>query len=104
MEAFIAGLASLGLKIATLAGGFFGALVSLKFIDGLSLRQRGSTVFAGTLVSAYVTPVIVAYLELSPKMEGGIAFLCGLFGMSFTGAVIKAMPEWIAALKDRVLK
>jgi hypothetical protein len=97
-------LTSLGLKIATLVGGFVGALVSLKFIEGLSVYQRGSTVLAGTMVSAYVTPIVVTYLELTPKMEGGIAFLCGLFGMSFTGAVIKAMPEWVAAAKERVMK
>jgi hypothetical protein len=97
-------LTALGLKFASLVGGFFGALVSLKFIEGLSVKQRPTTVLAGTIVSAYITPVIVSYLELSLKLEGGIAFLCGLFGMSFTGAVIKAMPEWVEALKAKVLK
>jgi hypothetical protein len=97
-------LESLGLKYATLVGGFLGAMVSLKFIEGLGLYQRGTTVLAGTVVSAYCTPIIVSYLELTPKMEGGIAFLCGLFGMSFTGAVIKAMPEWVAAAKDKFIK
>lgn len=101
MEAW---LSAIGIKVAALIGGFFGSLVSLKFLDGLSLRQRASTVLAGTLVSAYVTPVLVSYLELSTKLEGGIAFLCGLFGMSFTGAVIKAMPEWVASAKARVFK
>jgi hypothetical protein len=97
-------LTAAGLKFATVIGGFFGALVSLKFIEGLGVWQRGSTVLAGTLVSAYVTPVILSYLELTPKIEGGIAFLCGLFGMSFTGAVIKAMPEWVEAAKAKVFK
>jgi hypothetical protein len=101
MEAW---LSAFGLKVATVVGGFFGALVSLKFIDGLTPKQRGSTVLAGTLVSAYVTPLAVSFLELTPKLEGGIAFLCGLFGMSFTGAVIKAMPDLIAAAKERLSK
>lgn len=101
MEAW---LTAVGLKIATLVGGFFGALVSLKFIEGLSMRQRGSTVLAGTLVSAFVTPIAVSFLEISPKLEGGIAFLCGLFGMSLTGALIKAIPEWVAAAKEKVFK
>lgn len=104
MEAVGIWLAAVGLKIGTVAGGFFGALVSLKFIENLSLWQRGSTVFAGTLVSAYLTPVVVSWLELSPRLEAGIAFLCGLFGMSFTGAVIKAMPSWVEAAKVRLLK
>lgn len=104
MEAVGAFLSAAGIKLAALIGGFFGAMVSLKFIDGLGSKQRASTVLAGTLVSAYVTPVILSYLEMSPKLEGGIAFLCGLFGMSFTGAVIKAMPEWVAEAKAKVFK
>jgi len=97
-------LESLGLKVATLVGGFLGALVSLKFIEGLSVKQRGTTVLAGALVSAYVTPIVVEFLELTPKLESGVAFLCGLFGMSFTGAVVKAMPDWVAAAKEKVFK
>lgn len=97
-------LSALGLKLASLLGGFFGALVSLKFIDTLNLWQRATTVLAGTLVSAYVSPALVAYLELSVKMEGGIAFLCGLFGMSFTGSVVKAIPEIVDAAKARFVK
>jgi hypothetical protein len=96
-------LTAVGIKFAALIGGFFGALVSLKFIEGLSVKQRASTVLAGTAVSAYATPVIVNLLELSMTLEGGIAFLCGLFGMSFTGAVIKAMPEYVSALKSKFL-
>jgi hypothetical protein len=101
MEAW---LSSIGVKLAALVGGFFGALVSLKFIDGLGKKQRATTVLAGTLVSAYVTPIVVSYLELTPKLEGGIAFLCGLFGMSLTGAIIKAMPDLISAAKDKFSK
>jgi hypothetical protein len=101
MEAW---LSSFGLKVATLVGGFFGALVSLKFIEGLSTRQRGSTVLAGTIVSAYITPIAVEFLEITPKLEGGIAFILGLFGMSLTGAIIKALPEWVAAAKEKVFK
>lgn len=101
MEAW---LSAIGIKISSLIGGFFGSIVSLKFIDGLTIKQRVTTVLAGTLVSSYVTPVLVSYLDLSLKLEGGIAFLCGLFGMSFTGALIKAMPDWVSSLRSKVLK
>lgn len=101
MEAW---LSAAGVKIAALIGGFFGALVSLKFIEGLGKKQRATTVLAGTLVSAYVTPLLITYLELTPKLEGGVAFLCGLFGMSFTGAFIKAIPEWIEAAKGKFIR
>lgn len=96
-------LDAFGLKYLTLAAGFVGSLISLKFIEGLSVMQRASTVVAGMFVAAYCAPLTVEVLSLSPKLEGAIAFLGGLFGMSIAGALIKAMPDWIAAAKARWL-
>ncbi len=95
-------LEALGLKWITLLPGFVGALISLKFIDGLSLKQRASTVIAGALVAAYCTPLTVELLTLSPKLEAAVAFLGGLFGMSVAGALIKAIPEWVAAARAKI--
>lgn len=95
-------LSAVGIKLATLVGGFLGALVSLKFIDGLGRWQRGTTVLAGAVASAYVTPLILAGFDLSGHLEGAVAFLVGLFGMSFGGAVIKAMPDFVAAVRERI--
>lgn len=96
-------LEALGLKWMTLAPGLIGAVVSLKFVDGLGLWQRATTVLAGALVAAYCSPLTVDLLSLSPKMEGAIAFLGGLFGMSVAGALIKAIPEWVAAARAKFL-
>lgn len=96
-------LGAMGLKWITLVPGLVGALISLKFIDGLSLWQRASTVVAGALVAAYCTPLTVELLTLSPKMEGAIAFIGGLFGMSIAGAAITAIPEWVAAARKKWL-
>lgn len=96
-------LESLGLKWLPLIAGFFGALISLKFIDGLSVRQRASTVLAGAVIAAYSTPLTVEILGLSAKLEGAVAFLGGLFGMSIAGALIKAIPEWVSAAKQKLL-
>lgn len=92
-----------GLQKASMIGGFFGAMVSLKFIEGLNIWQRGTTVFAGTFASAYVTPIVVEWLAISAKMEGGAAFLIGLFGMSMAGAVMKAIPEVVEAARKKWL-
>lgn len=100
-------LSGVGLKKITLIAGFFGALVSLKFIDGIaawSLWQRISTVAAGAIVAGFCAPLTVEILELSTGTEGAIAFIGGLFGMSAAGAVIKAMPEWLDAVKQRIGK
>lgn len=93
----------LGLKWAPLAAGFFGALISLKFIEGLGVWQRASTVLAGAVIAAYCTPLTVYLLSLSPKLEAPVAFLGGLLGMSLAGAAIKAIPEWLAAARTKFL-
>ena len=94
---------AIGLKPLTLIGGFVGAVVSLKFIKSLSIWQSVTTVATGTLVAAYCTPITVELLNLSPRLEGAIAFLGGLFGMSIAGAAIEAIPDWIAAAKAKFL-
>lgn len=96
-------LDAFGLKYLPLAAGFVGALISLKFIEGLTLWQRASTVAAGTFVAAYCSPLTVEVMTLSTKLEGAIAFIGGLFGMSIAGALIKAIPEWVDAVKKRWL-
>lgn len=96
-------LEAIGLKWLTLIAGFLGAVISLKFIEGLSVRQRASTVIAGALVAAYCTPLTVEVLGLSAKLEAPVAFLGGLFGMSIAGAAITAIPEWISAAKQKWL-
>lgn len=100
-------LSAVGLKKLPLIAGFVGALVSLKFIDGIatwSLWQRLSTVACGAAVAGYCAPLTVSVLELAPGTEGAVAFIAGLFGMSAAGAVVKAMPEWMNAVRERISK
>lgn len=98
-------LEAFGLKWVPLAAGFVGAVISLKFIEGQGALQRVTTVIAGALIAAYCTPLTIEVLNLTttPRMEGAIAFLGGLFGMSIAGAAIKAIPEWLAALKSKFI-
>ena len=96
-------LEAIGLKPLTLIAGFVGSVISLKFIKSLSIWQSATTVAAGTLVAAYCTPITVELLNLSPRLEGAIAFLGGLFGMSVAGAAIEAIPGWLAAAKAKFL-
>ena len=96
-------LKAIGLEPVTLAAGFFGAVISLKFLSVLTIWQKVSSVAAGTIVAAYCTPLTVELLNLSPKLESAIAFLGGLFGMSIAGAAITAIPDWVAAAKEKWL-
>jgi hypothetical protein len=97
-------LDALGLSRGATVGGFLGALVSLKFIEGLTILARATTVVSGMLAAAYVTPLVLTTGGLSDKIEGAIAFLIGVFGMSLAGALIKAWPEIICAAKERWLR
>lgn len=94
---------AIGLKPLTLIAGFVGAVISLKFLSDLTLWQKITTVAAGTIAAAYCTPLTVELLTLSPRLEGAIAFLGGLFGMSIAGAAITAIPEWVAAARNKWL-
>lgn len=96
-------LEAIGLKWLTLIAGFLGAVVSLKFIDGLSVVQRVSTVVAGSAIAGYCTVLVVDLFGLSTKLDGPVAFLIGLFGMSIAGALMKAIPEWISAARQKFL-
>ena len=96
-------LVTLGLTKGATIGGFLGALVSLKFIEGLNWMQRLPTMFGGMCAAAYVTPLIMELAPtISPKSESAIAFLIGVFGMSVAAACIKALPELITAAKERI--
>lgn len=92
-------LLGLGLKKASVIGGFFGSLISLKFIAQLNLWQGAATLFSGWMLAAWTTPVVIAGLTLSDKHEGGVGFLIGVMGMAVISNIFKAMPDWIAAAK-----
>jgi hypothetical protein len=94
-------LETMGLSWLNTAAGFVGSVISLRFVEGLNLWSRLSTVAAGTMVAAYCTPIAVELLGLSHKLEGGIAFMLGLFGMSIAGAVIKAIPQWVDSARQK---
>lgn len=104
MDALNSFLASLGLKHGAVVGGFLGALVSLKFIEDIaswSWGKRITTILAGAAVAAYSTPLTVEVLQLTPKAEGAIAFIGGLFGMSLAGAIMKAIPAFVETAREK---
>lgn len=83
--------AMLGVKLATLAAGFAGAVVSLSYIKPLSKLQAVMSVCAGMLSSAYLTPAAMYYIELPPEaahLENGVAFFIGLGGMHIIPALL----------------
>jgi hypothetical protein len=96
-------LSALGLSKGATVGGFLGAIVSLKLIENLNGWQRASTVFAGALAASFVTPLVLEVVSLSAKLESAVAFLIGVFGMSLGAALMKAIPEFVSAARNKFL-
>lgn len=97
-------LTTLGLTKATTVAGFFGSLLSLKLIGGLTPVQGIVTVISGMLCAAYLSPMTIHEGWFNPKSEGAIAFLIGLLGMSIMAAVVKEVPSVITMMKEKYLK
>ena len=97
-------LAAVGLSKGAAIGGIFGAAVSLRFLGPMSWWKKLLTVASGAACAAFPAPLISEFFNLPAKVEGAVAFLVGLFALSFAAAVFNAMPGFIEALKTRVAK
>ena len=86
--------AALGVKQAGLIAGFVGAVVSLRFVtEARTWPARITMALCGTLCAAYLTPALAEYLDASERVENGLAFALGLFGMTLAGAIVSAIRE-----------
>lgn len=101
--------AATGLGKGVTLGGLLGAIVSLKFIEDLRWWQGVCTVISGALIAAYCSPLAVEALNFATKdplviarIESACAFLIGVFGMSWSAAFVKAIPDLIEAGKKRI--
>ena len=98
----------LSIKLGILLGGFFGALVSLKFVAALAqmtVAQRIVTVLGGWAAAVFVTPLsIEAFdLTLSDRSSAGVAFIIGLFGLSVVSAAMENIPKIIDSLRQKFI-
>lgn len=90
-------------KFGVVFSGFIGAIISLKFVDGLSLKARAFNVFCGVSLAYYITEYVVDRFGVGAYRDA-VACLIGLFGLSACAAVFKMFNEmdlW-AAIKDAI--
>jgi hypothetical protein len=98
----------LSVKLGVLLGGFFGALVSLKFVAALgqmTVWQRSVTVMSGWGTAVFLTPLSIEAMELtlSDRSHAGIAFVIGLFGLSVAAAALENLPKIIESLRQKFI-
>lgn len=79
----------LGVKYGTLVAGAIGGLISLHHIEELSGWGRMLAILSGMAVAGYGTPVMDAWLDLSPSLENAVAFFLGLTAMNIIPGLLK---------------
>lgn len=84
---------ALGVKGATVVAGFAGAVVSLSFVKELSKTQMVVAVIVGSVTAAYLTPFLLASMNLPSEMQNGGAFIIGLTAMNIIPGMLK-LTEW----------
>ena len=77
---------------AVILAGLLGSILSLSFIDGMSRRQRLIAILAGITMAHYMSPLI-AHMFSQGQFEETIGFLVGLFGMSITATIFRAIQN-----------
>lgn len=88
----------LGIKLAFVVAGFWGGVVSLSFVKGLTPLQGVLAVLTGIASASYGTPLAAHYLlsSVSPNdaLANAIAFVLGLTAMNIIPGLIKLSEFW----------
>lgn len=78
---------ALGIKLAPVVAGFVGAIASLAYMRDLTPGKAGLAIIVGTGCAAYVTPLVMGWLNLAGTAgENAAAFIVGVIGMNLVGA------------------
>ncbi len=83
-----------GLKVGTLLAGFLGAVVSLRFLQTITVPQAILAVVTGSVVAGYTAPIAQMYLSLSAPLEHGVGFLLGLTSMNLVPGVVRLTDKF----------
>jgi hypothetical protein len=98
-------LALLGIKVSYALAGFFGGVVSLYFLQGLTRTRAWISVLAGLLTATYGTPVACIYFNINQtEYQTGLAFVLGLTAMSVLPAVTSIVDSWTGMAKKRAIQ
>lgn len=99
-------LAQFGASWVTLAGSLFGAIVSMRFLQGSS-GMKVLLACGGFLAAVFVTPILTDWLGVvKPTVLGGASFVVGLYGMAIASEIntfIKSgfIQTWIKSFLER---
>ncbi len=86
-------LAALVATMVKLSPGFAGALVALMMMPSTATRGERLTAFLGGLTAAlFIGPALVEWAGIiSPRLDAGVGFACGVFGMAVVSEITAAI-------------
>lgn len=79
----------IGIKLSAVLAGLIGGIVSLSFINNLTLLKAIFAILTGAASAAYITPLIVSGFDLGHELGNAVAFLTGFLGMNVLAGVFK---------------
>jgi hypothetical protein len=81
-------------KKGSLLAGFFGAVLSARFIPAMTKwYERLLMIAGGFLFTIYTSPALTELLELKERTETGVTFLLSVFGMSLVSAIYEPIAS-----------
>ena len=88
-------LTAIGAALAKLAPGILGSLISLRALPvGATWGDRFTAFVGGVGASMYVGPALTEWAGISSaRIEAGIGFAVGLFGMVVVGELVSTFRE-----------
>jgi hypothetical protein len=94
---------ALGSNVPITTGGFFGALLSLRFLSpDASILFRCMMVLGGFIAAIMLVPLVVSVLGIQGvNITAGVSFIIGLYGMSIISEGHELIKSGV--LRDLVL-
>lgn len=92
----------IGTKLILIVSGFFGGVLSLSFIQGVTRKLAFITIMVGVVASYFLSPLFSDFIrgvfkfEVSRDTMGAIGFLVGFTAMSLLPALRKAFVSRVA--------
>lgn len=84
----------LGIKFGYMVAGFFGGVISLRYIKDLNWWQGSLAVVTGVGSANYLTPVVQHFLGMPPALENGAAFLVGFISLNLLAGIMRKSEQW----------
>ncbi len=93
LERFFNFLEEIGIHIALIISGTFGALLSMGNKKELNWWQKILTILSGGSIANYLTPVVASWVNIGDSTRYGFGFLLGFSGLEGVKWIILKLKD-----------